>query len=235
MVKKLYTTITNKLAQLDDNQLVKMVQDGKYDALAELWTRHADIIKKITLAQHYKIQPDFSENRYNSEYLWNNRMGISYLNLEKAAKDYDFARKTPFLAFFAMKNKYALLDEKELNTELSNKHFHCDNYDCFENREDRAAENMQDIMQSIEKCLGDNKALLAFFQKYASIINNRGHINQSKMAILMRTTRQTINTNFKKIRSIAKECGLEKDFLAMLSAQDSAPCYAEDTYLDSAA
>ena len=62
-------TITNNYAQLDDNQLVKLVQYENYDALAELWKRHADYIKKVTLGQYYKIRPDFSEDARDSEKL----------------------------------------------------------------------------------------------------------------------------------------------------------------------
>jgi hypothetical protein len=215
-------TITNNYAQLDDNQLVKLVQYENYDALAELWKRHADYIKKVTLGQYYKIRPDFSEDAHNSERLWNNRMSDSYFNLEKAALNYNPSYKTPFLAYFAMNNKYAFLDEKELNTERDKRHFYCENYDCYGSREDDTVANMEDIMQAIAKCLRKNKPLLAFFQKYTSIIKERGYINQSKMALIMRVTRQTINTNFKKIHAIAKLYGLEKEFLAMLSTRGSA-------------
>ena len=215
-------TITNNYAQLDDNQLVKLVQYENYDALAELWKRHVDVIKKVTLGQYYKIRPDFSEDARDSEKLWNNRMSDSYFNLKKAASNYNPSYNTPFLAYFAINNNYAFLDEKECNTERGKRHFYCENYDCYGSREDDTAANMEDIMQAIAKCLRKNKPLLAFFQKYTSIIKERGYINQSKMALIMRVTRQTINTNFKKIHAIAKLYGLEKEFLAMLSTRGSA-------------
>ena len=45
---------------LDDSQLVKLAKSGNFDALSELWLRHIDFVKKVTLNQYYKIRPDFS-------------------------------------------------------------------------------------------------------------------------------------------------------------------------------
>ena len=155
--------------------------------------------------------------------------------ISAVAKNYDFSCGTPFLAFFAIKNRYALLDEKEFNTERTKRYAYCDDYGRYECLEENGAADMQEIIRSIEKCLREDKNLLAFFQKYVAVINERGYINQSKMSLLMGVSRQTINANFKKIRAVAQEHGLEKEFLVMLSAQDKVSCYADDAYLDNAA
>jgi len=51
------------------------------------------------------------------------------------------------------------------------------------------------------------------------------------MAKVMGISRQMINTNFKKIRFIAEENGLEKEFADFLSAQDEAQNYIQKPYL----
>ena len=63
--------VTNmNYARLTDSQLVKLAKSGKFDALSELWSRHEDFVKKVTLNQYYKIRPDFSEDCRDSEKLW---------------------------------------------------------------------------------------------------------------------------------------------------------------------
>ena len=224
--------VTNmNYARLTDSQLVKLAKSGKFDALSELWSRHVDFVKKVTLNQYYKIRPDFSEDCRDSEKLWQYRMGRSYMNLAKAVETYDFGCGTPFLAFFAMKNKYAFLDEKALNTEMSTRHDYCENYDRYEYRDQDAAD-MTEIVRSIEKCLCGNDRLQAFFQKYVATFEERGYLTQTKMASVMGVSRQMINTNFKKIREITKEYGLEKEFAEFLAAQENAQNYVQDSYLN---
>ena len=48
----------------------------------------------------------------------------------------------------------------------------------------------------------------------------------------MGVSRQVINTNFKKIRAIAKQYGLEKEFVEILAAQERAQNYIQDSYLN---
>jgi hypothetical protein len=50
------------------------------------------------------------------------------------------------------------------------------------------------------------------------------------MAKVMGISRQMINTNFKKIRFIAEENGLEKEFADFLSAQDDVQNYIQKPY-----
>jgi hypothetical protein len=45
-------TANKNYTQLDDSQLVKLAKSGKFDALSELWVRHKDFIKKVTLNQY---------------------------------------------------------------------------------------------------------------------------------------------------------------------------------------
>ena len=206
-------TANKNYTQLDDSQLVKLAKSGKFDALSELWVRHKDFIKKVTLNQYYKIRPDFS------------------VNLAKAVETYNFGCDTPFLAFFAMKNKYAFLDEKAFNTEISAKYDYCDNYDRYEYRNQDDAD-MAEIVHSLEKCLCENDRLLAFFQKYVATFEERGYLTQTKMASIMGMSRQVINTNFKKIRAIAQEYGLKKEFVEILAAQERAQNYIQDSYLN---
>ncbi len=224
-------TANKNYTQLDDSQLVKLAKSGKFDALSELWVRHKDFIKKVTLNQYYKIRPDFSEDCSCSEKLWQCRMGRSYMNLAKAVETYNFCCDTPFLAFFAMKNKYAFLDEKAFNTEISAKYDYCDNYDRYEYRNQDDAD-MAEIVHSLEKCLCENDRLLAFFQKYVATFEERGYLTQTKMASIMGMSRQVINTNFKKIRAIAQEYGLKKEFVEILVAQERAQNYIQDSYLN---
>ena len=221
-------TINESYAHFDDVQLVNMTQNGDFDALSELWIRHVDFIKKVTLNQYYKIRPDFSEDFLNSEKLWSYRLGSSYINLAKAAETYDSNYSVPFLAYFAMKNKYAFKDEKAFNTEMSMRNSYCENYDSYEFRDQD--DDMAEIVNSIEKCLSGNERLRAFFKKYVETFDELGYVSQTDMAKIMGISRQMINTNFKKIRFIAEENGLEKEFADFLSAQDEAQNYIQKPY-----
>lgn len=233
MVK--YTTNTPKTVytKINDNGLIKLGQAGDHNALAEMWLRHISFFKGMTAKHFREIMPNFEDDARSFEVLWQNRMATSYINFVEAVKKYNPYRGIPFFAYFNIINKLRFCDEKRENSAYHARaakfidNYDMDTVECVEENE---TEGYDELISAIKKGLAGDKTLNKFFCAYVDMFDKYGYVDQTEMAHLLGTSRQNINTKFKKIHAVLATRHLDKKFLEILSFNHNSWEYAQKTF-----
>jgi len=233
MVKNTTNTVKNVYTKIDDNGLIKLGQAGDHSALAEMWLRHIGYFKGMTAKHFREVKPNFEDNARTFEGWWENRMATSYINFVEAVKKYNPYRGIPFFAYFNIVNKLRFCDEKRENATIHARAAKfVDNYDfdSIEYTEENEANGFGEFIAAVKKCLAGDKTLSRFFCAYIDMFNKYGYVDQTEMAHLLGTSRQNINTKFRKIQATLMANHLNQKFHEILSINHNSWEYAQKTF-----